>query len=417
MSILKNRNFAILFSGQLVSNIGDNLYSIALLWYVLELTHSKSDLAVIGFATTLPPLLGAFIGVYVDRWRKQATMIVSDIARAGLLLLLYLVTTITTPHFTWIVAVAVAVEVAGTFFSPAFSSLLPYIVSEDAMASASGINMSGSAFASLGGMVGGGALMAFIGATRLFLGDALSFVASVVSLLFVRSPEPRRTRAAQTNVMKEWKAGMHIILKSRYLTQSGLTSMVNNFSLSAFGIVITPWVKDTLHGSAITLGTIYGALLVGMILGGLLADRVGRRFRYRMVDFVTLVGLGLGVSLAGVWANAYWDAGVLFASGLMLGVVDGVGGAVRVMMIPEEVRGRVYSTLATASRMAMPLGVAVLGSLMLYLPTGDVLMLTGVSPMIGGLSYLLPFSQRAFAEVDGKRAVGARGARQEEVSM
>ncbi|WDL99123.1 MFS transporter [Alicyclobacillus sp. ALC3] len=406
MSIFKNRNFTILFSGQLVSSIGDNLYSIALLWYVLDLTHSKGDLAVTGFATTLPPLLGAFIGVYVDRWRKQTTMIASDIARAGLLLLLYLITTMNTPHFAWIVAVVVAVELAGTFFSPAFSSLLPYIVSQDEMAAASGINMSGSAFASLGGMIGGGALLAFIGATRLFLGDALSFIASVVSLTFVRSPEVKRTRTADTNVIKEWKTGMRIILKSRYLTQSGLTSMVNNFSLSAFGIVITPWVKDTLHGSALVLGMIYGALLVGMILGGLLAGHAGRRFRYRMIDFVTLVGLGLGVSLAGVWANVYWDAGVLFVAGLMLGVVDGMGGAVRVLMIPEDVRGRVYSTLSTASRMAMPLGVAVLGSLLLYLPTGDVLMLTGVSPIIGGLSYLLPFSKRAFAEIDANRSLG-----------
>ncbi len=86
--------------------------------------------------------------------------------------------------------------------------------------------------------------------------------------------------------------------------------------------------------------------------------------------------------------------------------MDEVGGAVRVLMIPEDVRGRVYSKLSTAARMAMPLGVAVLGSLLLYLPTGDGLMLTGVSPIIGGLSYLLSFSKRAFAEIDANRSGG-----------
>ncbi len=50
--------------------------------------------------------------------------------------------------------------------------------------------------------------MAFIGAARLFLFDALSFIASVASFMFVRSPEVRRTRTAETNVIKEWKAGM-----------------------------------------------------------------------------------------------------------------------------------------------------------------------------------------------------------------
>lgn len=403
MSLWKNRNFVILYAGQLVSATGDNLYGIALLWYVLNLTHSKGALAITGFATTLPPILGAFVGVWVDRWRKKSTMMVSDAVRALLLFTLFAVSYFTTPTFALIVGLVVLVEVVGTFFSPAFSSLLPQVVAADQFATASGLNMSGSAFASLGGMLGGGALMAFVGASRLFLGDAVSFVLSVVSLLFVRVPEKRWVRADDTSVVKEWKAGMHSIMKSRYLLQSGLTSAVNNFSLAAFGIVITPWVKDVLHGSAFLLGVIYSLLFVGMMLGGLAAGAITRRFRYRMIECVTLVALGLSVSLTGVWANSYWDMAVMFVGGLMLGVVDGAGGAVRMLMVPEELRGRVFSTLGTMSRMAMPLGVAVLGTLMVYIHLSWVLLLTGIGPIIGGLSFLLPFSKAAFHEVEARR--------------
>lgn len=403
MSLWRNKNFVILFSGQLVSAAGDNLYGIALLWYVLDLTHSKSALAITGFATTLPPILGAFVGVWVDRWRKKYTMMVSDALRASLLFTLFAISSFATPSFPLIVGLVVLVEVVGTFFSPAFSSLLPQLVANDEFATASGANMSGSAFASLGGMLGGGALMTFIGAPRLFLGDAMSFVLSVVSLLFVRAPELKKARVDGTSLLTEWKEGMQTIVKSRFLLQTGLTSAVNNFSLAAFGIVITPWVKDVLHGSALLLGAIYSLLFVGMILGGLSAGYIAKRFRYRIIDCVTLVGLGLGVSLTGAWANGYWDMAVMFVAGLMLGIVDGAGGAVRMMMVPEEVRGRVFSTLGTMSRMAMPLGVAVLGTLMVYIHLSWVLLLTGIGPVIGGLSFLLPFSKQAFNEIDEKR--------------
>lgn len=403
MSLLKNRNFMIMFTGQLISIVGDNLYGIALLWYVLDLTHSKSALTIAGFASSLPPLIGAFIGVYVDRWRKRYTMIVADVIRAGLLFLLFGLSYFLTPNFVWIVLIVVLVELVGTFYSPAFSSLLPYLVPQNELATVSGLNMSASGFASLGGMLGGGALMALLGASWLFLGDAASFAACAVSLTFVKSPEKRRVRIHSTSIIHEWKEGMQIIRHSRFLMQTGLTSTVNNFSLGAFGVVITPWVKNILHGSPFVLGSISGALLVGIVFGGLLAGPIAKRFRYRTIDCVTLVGLGLGVSLTGAWANIYWDIVVMFIAGLMLGVVDGVGGSVRVLIVPEAVRGRVFSTLGTMSRMAMPIGVAVLGGLMLFVPLWVVLLLTGSGPILGGLSYLLPFSKKAFSEVDDRR--------------
>ncbi|WP_245631814.1 MFS transporter [Alicyclobacillus ferrooxydans] len=400
---MKNRNFVILFSGQLVSTVGDNLYGIALLWYVLQLTHSKSALTITGFAMSLPPILGIFVGVFVDRWRKHATLVVSDVIRAILLFALFSMSYFMTPNFAWIVSIVVLVEVVGTFFGPAYGALIPHILRSDDLAAASGLNMSGSAFASLGGMLGGGALMGLLGASKLFLGDAVSFVLSVVSLLFVRSPEPKRDRKASTSLLAEWKEGLTVIKKSRYLLQTGLTSTVNNFSLAGFGIVIVPWVKNVMHGSAFVLGSLEAALLIGMILGGLVAGAVAKRFRYRLIDCITLTSLGAGVSLTGAWANVYWDIAVMFAAGLMLGIVDGAGGAVRVMMVPEEVRGRVFSTLGTMSRMATPIGVAVLGTLMIYVHLWIVLLLTGIGPIIGGLSFLLPFSKQAFAVVDDER--------------
>lgn len=406
MSLYKNQNFVILFSGQIVSVIGDNLFGIALLWYVLNLTHSKADLAVTSFASTVPPILGILTGVWVDRWLKKWTMIGSDLLRFIILMALFFVTLGVHPSFSLILLLVVLLGVVGTVFSPSFTSVLPYIVSKEDYTLASGWLQSSNAFASLGGMLGGGALMALLGAPLLFLTDAVTFLGSVLSLLFVRVKEPSRG-AGDTSVIEDWKTGMRAMMKSRFILQMGLTAAVNNFSLAGFDMAFTAWVKSPMHGNAFTLSLTLGAFLIGVILGGLSVNRVSRHFRHRPVLTFTTLVLGLSVSLTGVWANLFWEIGILLIGGAALGVLDGVAGGLILVLIPGEVRGRVTSTLFTMGRIATPLGVALLGLLMIHIPLWVVLMLTGIGPLLGGLSFLLPTAARRFAELDAGNRVSA----------
>ncbi|HMF85299.1 MAG TPA: MFS transporter, partial [Nitrospiraceae bacterium] len=70
--LLRTRNFGLLFSGQVVSQIGDSMNKVALLWFVYELTGSAFKMTVIGLLQTIPPLVfGPLIGVYLDRMKKK----------------------------------------------------------------------------------------------------------------------------------------------------------------------------------------------------------------------------------------------------------------------------------------------------------------------------------------------------------
>ena len=87
--LLKTRNFGLLFSGQAVSQIGDSMNKVALLWFVYELTGSAFKMTVIGLLQTIPPLVfGPLIGVYLDRMKKKPVMIWVDFIRAGLVMLI-----------------------------------------------------------------------------------------------------------------------------------------------------------------------------------------------------------------------------------------------------------------------------------------------------------------------------------------
>lgn len=403
MSLFRNRNFLILFSGQMVSTVGDNLYGIAILWYVLAITHSNTDLAITGFGMTIPPILGLFVGVWVDRWRKKSVMIVSDVVRAVLLLSLFFLSSESHVSFWAVLVLIVLVEAVGTFFDPASSSLIPLIVHRDQLTSASGMTQSMGAMAALGGTLGGGALIGLIGAPLLFLSDAISFVASVLSLPFVKTNELKKAAVEQSSLVAEWREGFKVIAKSRYMLQSGITSAVTNFSLAGTGVLITAWVREDLHGSAFVLSEMTMGLLVGSIIGGLTCSWLMKNVSYRWIVSFTLIGIGVGTSAIALWANTYWDIGALVFGGLNLGWCDGCGGSVRMQVVPGDVRGRVFSTMRTFGRMAMPLGSAVLGTLMVLVPLWIAVILTGVGPILSGISYLMPYSRAVFSEIEQRK--------------
>src|SRR5437868_6450479 len=77
--LLINRNFALLAIGQAISNMGDFVYSTTLLVWVFVLTHSAGAISGVLLAQYAPIfLLGPVAGVFVDRWNRRRTMIVSD---------------------------------------------------------------------------------------------------------------------------------------------------------------------------------------------------------------------------------------------------------------------------------------------------------------------------------------------------
>src|SRR5437867_43791 len=80
--LLKGRDFSLLFWGQMMSQVGDSLNRVALLWFVYQLTGSAMKMVVIGLLQTIPPLvLSPLIGVYLDRANKKTVMVWVDIAR------------------------------------------------------------------------------------------------------------------------------------------------------------------------------------------------------------------------------------------------------------------------------------------------------------------------------------------------
>ncbi|MFB5189689.1 MFS transporter [Alicyclobacillus fastidiosus] len=389
--MLKNRNFLTLFVGQLISTFGNNLFAIALPWYVYSITQSKADLSYVGIAQSIPSLLSLFAGVFIDRWRKRTTMVTADLLRMALCLTL---AGLCLKHASLLpmVILVFVMESVGSFFNPASGALLPLIVSKEEIPTATGVAQSGNATVQLLGTLSGGALLSIFSAPFLFIGDAISFLGSVVCLSLLRLREQRSDRPAsrQSHFWREFREGISIFQRSRFLLFALFCALIANFGMAPFDISLTVWVKGPLHGTSLQLAIINGAFFLGVVTGGIVLGQMMKLFSMRVLFSGSLMLAGLLICLVGKFPNIYVDATLTLIAGFVIGTLNGAASSVFVSNVPERLRGRVMGTIGALFPMAMPLGMAFGGFLLTHVPLANVFLWMGGLSILSGVPFLFP---------------------------
>jgi len=250
--LLKTRDFGFLFAGQTISQIGDSLNKVALLWFVYELTGSALKMTVIGLLQTLPPLLlGPLIGVYLDRFRKKPVMITVDLLRTLMILLiplLYLVEALTLDRLYLLVF---ANAVVSTVFGPALASAVPLITPKDRLVAANALMQSTANIGLLVGPAVSGIGIALIGAQNVLYVDAATFLASALCLMPIRTQETLQPDLSA----KGWTAGVasdllagfrFVFVEQKTVLLLMLTATLYSVGISAFVFLLPVFAKDVL---------------------------------------------------------------------------------------------------------------------------------------------------------------------------
>ncbi len=365
-----NRNFRRLWYGQVVSQLGDWLDSIALFTLTLNLTESGQALGLLMLVEFLPgALLGPFAGVLIDRLPRRAVLIASDLGRAALVLLLLLVDG---PADTWLLYTAVAGKFAmAAFFEPARSAILPRICARDELPAANAISgATWSAMLALGAAVGG-LVAGTLGVTAAFLLDSASFVLSAALIATVRIDERRAPAdglaqgAALGRAAADLGEGLRYVLGRGEIFWLTISKAVWSLGggvlllLALFGREVFPLGQD----GALSIGLLYAARGIGTGVGPFLALRVGGsgpEFMRRAVAgafFITGAGY-LALSAAPVLGVAALC--ILFAH---------IGGSVQWVFstallqarVPDRLLGRVFATEYAALTLATALSSYVTG--------------------------------------------------------
>ena len=383
--LINNRNFALLWWAGLLSVMGNWALQIALPVYIYKTTGSTLATGLMFAVGTIPTILfGSVAGIFVDRWNRRRTLVVTNLLLcAGLLPLLL----VSGRDLLWLVYVVAFVQaILSRFVDPAENALLPTLVQKEHLASANALNALNNNLGRLIGPALGGLLMGGLGLQAVVLFDAATFLLAsfLIGLLVVARSEKENAsgdEAALTTglsaVWLEWTEGLRVVKRERVVSVLFGYIAVTSVGEGVMAALFIPFVADVLRGDALDVGWLMSAQAVGGIVGGVVISAVAARFAP-----AHLLGWGsVGVGLIDVFIFNY----PVFLSGVTLGLVLFTLAGLPVsalqaglmtlfqVNVGDKFLGRVFGAYGTTAALFNLLGIAAGGLL------GDRL---GIVPVI-----------------------------------
>lgn len=362
-SVLRHRNFALLWAGQTISVAGNGIFTVAVPLEVLHLTGSPFDLALVVSARTIPSLVLLLIGgTLVDRISRRFVMLACD-ATCGITLALLTLFVVTHQlRVQEIVALSVVLGAASAFFRPASTAMVPDIVPREMLVPANSLSsLSDSLSQFIVGTVAGGVIVATVGYAWAFGIDAASFAISAACLAAMRNvTEARAVRERFTRGMAE---GISYCRSQPWLWWSMIALGVANLSCFVpFSIMEPLLVRNVFHDGPEALGIMIAAVGIGGTITSVLASRLKTPRRQMRATWTAWIGSGLCAVLVGLSPNL-WIA-VAFAA-LMWGLVvygNIIWGSMLQEKTPAVLLGRVSSIDWLFSLSLTPLGMVAGGA-------------------------------------------------------
>jgi MFS family permease len=289
---LRSHPFRLYFGGQVVSASGTFLQQTAIGWLVFELTGSASDLGLVLAAGGIPSLLfGPWGGAVADRVDLRKLLIVTQTLYCLLAGLLWGLALAGRASVGVLVAIGVAGGVVQIADSPARQALVSRLVPPEDLASAVSLNGVVVNSARVVGPALAGVLIVTVGTTVCFGLNALSYLAVIAALIFIRPREAGGPAPAGRRGVKE---GLKYAAGRQQLWLPLLMMLVVGLLAFNFGVVLPVFAKDTFHGSGGTYGLLTTMLSIGAIVGSLAVGLVHHPRR----PYLLFAALGFGVTSA-----------------------------------------------------------------------------------------------------------------------
>lgn len=389
--LARQRDYRLVLSAGLVSLTGDWILRTGLAFQVYVLTGSTLASGGLLLSSFVPMVvLGSLAGVFVDRWDRRRTMIVTNLLHAILLLPLLAVRD---ESAIWIVYAVVLVQSClQQFFRPAEQSLIPVLVEPRQLVTANALNSQSSDIARLVGAGIGGLLAGLGGLPLLAIVDAATFLVAMGLIVRVRHRVVRTlTQSASGAIQRlkaEWTEGIRLCVTGPAMRLLFVFCLVTGVGEGVMSTLFAPFVSAELGGDGTAYGLIVSSQAVGGIVGGLVAAAVGSRLPAATMWGAGAFLFGL-IDLALFCYPLVWHSVIpAFVCMIIVGLPGAftVAGMMTVLQRRTEdaSRGRIFGAISAAEGVAVLIGIAsagVLGDLVGIIP---VLVFQGLGYVIGG---------------------------------
>jgi MFS family permease len=387
---LQHRDFALLWSGQAVSQLGDGVFTVTLALEALRVDRNPTGLSYVLAARLVPALLFTLLGgVIVDRFPRRIALLASDAAQGAAVTVITILAGTHRISLLGLVLMALVFGLGDAVFFPASMAITPELVPGDQLTGASALNQTSTQLARvLIGPALGGVVVGLLGTAWGFGIDAASFAVSTVTLMMMRGGRAR-PGSQSSSPIADFREGLRFLFSERWLWTTTLGASLGNFvAFSPLGALVPLLVRQVLDGDGIALGLILAAGGLGGVLASVL---LGHRDppRHRLIALWVGWGLsGVGVLGLGLVPNLWLAGGVAFVTyGL-----DAYGSVLFDPLIqegvPAELLGRVASVDYVLGFALSPLGLVAAGALAEGIGVRTTLVIGGG---ITALTTMIPF--------------------------
>lgn len=367
-----NRQFFLLWQGQLVSKLGTYVFDIALILWVKENFNLASMISLILIASNLPQILLAPIGgTIADIFSRRKILIYSDLA-SGILVVGFSLAVISdsfSPSINYFLLfiVSIGLGISASCFNPTASALIPEFVDDKKLHTANAIFQSSGEITSIAGQAFGGMLFTIIGAPFMFLANGISFLISAYTESFIKTKETAEKavvnwKATTSRIRNDFIEGYHYTWNDKRLRYFLLIIGLYHFFISPIPILIPFVISDYFKLDSQWVGFLLAGFAVGVISGFIIAGSLKIKETHSAYLIVLLFFISSFLFiLLGITTSVYTSIICLVVIGLMIGMVIVTLITFMQKITPANLRGRLFGFLNTITNAAIPIGLGIYG--------------------------------------------------------
>ena len=365
---LLSRDFSLVWWSQLISQIGDGVTRLALLWFVYSITGSPLKTTVIGLLQTVPPIVfGPLFGVCVDRLPKKWIMIGSDVLRALLIGVIPCLIAVNQFSVERLYVLVFLTSIASAVFGPAMTAAVPFLVTRAQFTAANALLQTTTSLGVILGPALSGIGIAAMSSQEVLCINAITYLGSAACLLPIRvraTAAPQSSGGATTAFFTDLLEGARFaLIKQHRILLLILAASLYTFGGAAFSTLYPVFAKKLLDLGPVEVGYLWSAFGVGLLLISLALVRISAwdlRRRFQVIAVSSAVNGGALLAL--LWAPGQAAAaGLMVCIGVGTGTLTPIAWGVLQEIAPGHMIGRVLSIYTTAAMTTAIVGMSLFG--------------------------------------------------------
>jgi MFS family permease len=369
---LFNKNFFLLWQGQLVSQIGSQAYAIAMMLWVKHETGSATLVGLMMMVSMIPfVILGPVAGTFADHYSRRRIIIFSDVLSGipvlTLAFLMFYVPNASQLLIVCLFLVNVILGIIRSFFNPAISASIPDIVPRKKVSAANSLNQSSYQISNFLGQGIGGYLFVLLGAPLLFLIDGITYLFSAFSESFIRIPQkiPEKSGVWQDKFRQfktDIKEGFQYVWGHAGMRALFFAAAFINFFAIPILILLPFYVEDHLKATSDWYGYILAAFGFGTLMGYGIAGavKISGHIRGKAV-ISSLVLMSSCLPILSILRKPVFVLVLMIIIGAFHGFFNINIHTLLQIAIPSEIRGRVFGLLITLTAGLTPISMGLSG--------------------------------------------------------